>query len=187
MGGGTVVAAPRGGYYGGGRYPYYGYGRYPYYGYGHYPYYGYGYGLPYYRYPGFTFGFYASFGYPYYGYGYPYYGYGYGSPYAYPYPYYYPPNSYANPYGYPYGAGGYAAPGYATGTVGGIRILDAPREAQVFVDGTYAGIVDDFDGSFQSLDLQAGAHKIEIRAAGRAPLQYDVNVQPGQTLQIHVR
>jgi hypothetical protein len=71
--------------------------------------------------------------------------------------------------------------------VGGVRITDAPREAQVFVDGTYAGIVDDFDGSFQSLDLQAGPHRIEIRPGNRAPLQYDVNVQAGQTLQIHVR
>src|SRR2546427_648305 len=70
---------------------------------------------------------------------------------------------------------------------GGVRIQGAPRDAQVFVDGYYAGIVDDFDGPFQHLDLEAGAHQIEIRAPGLPPLQYDVNVQPGQTLTVHVR
>jgi hypothetical protein len=167
-----VVVAPRGGYYGGRYYrPYYGYGRPSYYSRGYY-----GYGLPYYRYPSFSFGFYAGFGYPYYGY--PYYGYPYS--YAYPYPGYYP--SYG--YGYPAGS---ASPGYGGYAVGGVRIQGAPREAEVYVDGSYAGIVDDFDGSFQSLDLQAGPHQIEVRAPGRPPLRYDVNVQPGQTLQIHVR
>ena len=31
-------------------------------------------------------------------------------------------------------------------SLGGVRITDAPRDAQVFADGYYAGIVDDFDG-----------------------------------------
>ena len=52
------------------------------------------------------------------------------------------------------------------------------------VDGGYAGIVDDYDGVFQRLDLEPGAHEIEIRTAGR-PLVYDVNVTPGQTVTIH--
>ena len=67
---------------------------------------------------------------------------------------------------------------------GGIRIQGAPRDAQVYVDGYYAGIVDDYDGTFQRLDLEPGSHEIEIRTAGR-PLTYDVNVTPGQTLTIH--
>ena len=46
---------------------------------------------------------------------------------------------------------------------GGVRIQGAPRDAQVFVDGTYAGVVDDFDGTFQHLDLEPGSHAIEIR------------------------
>jgi hypothetical protein len=70
---------------------------------------------------------------------------------------------------------------------GGVRVLGAPRSAQVFVDGAYAGIVDDYDGTFQQLNLEAGANHIEVRAPGVPPLQYDVNVQPGQTLQVHVR
>jgi hypothetical protein len=176
-GGRAVVAAPRGGYYGGRYYrPYYGYGYgRPYY----YPRAYYGYGLPYYRYPAFSFGFSVGVGYPY---GYGYYGSAYGYPYyGYGYPYYYPSS-----YGYP--PAGYVSTGYPGGyAYGSVKIQDAPHDAQVFVDGTYAGIVDDFDGAFQSLDLQSGAHQVEVRIPGRPPLHYDVNVQPGQTLQIHVR
>ena len=131
----------------------------------YYPYY------PYYGYrPGLTIGF-GLFGYPYYGYyGYPYgaYGYSYGG--------YYPAG---------YGYGGYVVPrGYGAAGDGGIRIQGAPRNAEVYVDGYYAGIVDDYDGTFQRLDLEPGSHTIEIRTAGR-PLTYDVNVTPGQTVTIH--
>jgi hypothetical protein len=142
----------------------------------------YSYPYSYYGYrPGLTIGL-GLYGYPSYGYyGYPYYGYPYGA-YGYGYSYggYYPD-------GYGYGGyGGYVVPraGYAGGAYGGIRIQGAPRDAQVFVDGYYAGIVDDYDGTFQRLDLDAGPHEIEIRTAGR-PLAYDVNVTPGQTLTIH--
>ena len=134
-----------------------------------YSYYGYGYR------PGFSLG--LSFGYPYrYGY------YGYPSAYGYSYGGYYP-------YGYAgYGYGGYGYGGYAPrggyDAYGGIRIQGAPRNAEVYVDGGYAGIVDDYDGIFQRLDLEPGSHEIEIRAAGR-PMTYDVNVTPGQTVTIH--
>ena len=124
------------------------------------------------------FGFYGG-----YGYGYPYY---YGSPYAYP----------AYGYGYAYPGYGYpppppATPGYnvsaAPGAVayGGLKIQGVAREAQVFVDGYYAGIVDDFDGVAQHLNLEAGAHQIEIRLQGRQPIAFDVNIQPGQTITYH--
>jgi hypothetical protein len=59
----------------------------------------------------------------------------------------------------------------------------------VFVDGNYAGIVDDFDGTFQQLRLQQGGHRIEIRMPGFADLELDVHVQPGRTITIreHLR
>ena len=166
--GGAVVAGPRGAVVAGPRgaavvgrpgYPYYGYGRYPYYGYGRYPYYGY----PYYGYPGFSIGF--GFGYPY---AYGYYGYGY--------PYY---------AGYPagYAAPGYIAPGYAA--YGGIRIQGAAPDAEVYVDGNFAGAVDNYNGTFDRLDLGPGAHEIEIRTSGGTPLKYDVSVNAGQTVTIH--
>ena len=91
----------------------------------------------------------------------------------------------------PYGAYGapYAhyAPPYAAGygyDVGGVRLRIRPRDAQVFVDGYYAGLVDDFDGAFQQLRLEPGGHKIEIRMPGFEDLEMDVHVQPGRTLTL---
>jgi hypothetical protein len=59
-----------------------------------------------------------------------------------------------------------------------------PRDAQVFVDGNYACIVDDFDGSFQSLRLSQGGHKLEIHMPGYEDLELDVYVQPGKTITL---
>jgi hypothetical protein len=124
-------------------------------------------------------------------------------PRPYNYAYVVPHHTYVVPYGYrPYGyrpgwslnlyfgapiVGGYPAaygyypisPGVAYGAV---RIVDAPRDAQVFVDGYYAGVVDDYDGVFQHLNLQAGPHNIEIDVAGLEPIVFDVDVMPGQTI-----
>ena len=89
-------------------------------------------------------------------------------------------------YGYPhysYGPGYYAhAPGY---DFGGVRLRMRPRDAQVFVDGYYVGIVDDFDGTFQQLRLDHGAHKIEVRMPGFEDLDLDIYVQPGRTITVH--
>jgi hypothetical protein len=116
--------------------------------------------------PGLTLGFYS--GYPY--------RYGYPAVYGYPYAY--------NSFAYPLPPPAYvtAVPGYA---YGGIRIQGAPENGQVFADGYYVGLVDDFDGVFQHLNLQAGPHRIEIRAPGFPPVSFDVNVVPGQTITYH--
>jgi hypothetical protein len=102
-----------------------------------------------------------------------------GRPFGYSYPGYY---SRGGGYGYGY----YAIPsGF---TYGSLRIIDAPRHAQVFVDGYYAGIVDDYDGVFQRLNLEPGRHVVEIEVyAGAPPLEYDVWVEPGRTVTIHAR
>lgn len=100
----------------------------------------------------------------------------YGYPYGYPFGYY----DFGFAYGYPYG--GY--PGYYPGysAYGGVRIQGAPRNAQVFADGYYAGVVDDFDGTFQHLNLEPGPHRIEIRTGNAQPIAFDVNVRPGETV-----
>jgi hypothetical protein len=52
----------------------------------------------------------------------------------------------------------------------------------VFADGYYVGIVDDFDGVFQHLNLEAGPHRIEIRTPGYADaIEFEVMIQPGRT------
>jgi len=134
---------------------------------------------PGYYYPSFSFGIGIYGGYPF---GYPYYGY-YGYPYG---PGYYGAY-YGYPYaGYPYAGGPYAGGAYAGGVAvdayGGLRIEDAPKDAQVYADGYYVGVVDDFDGAFQHMNLTAGVHKIEIRPKNSAPISFDVQIQPGQTI-----
>lgn len=65
---------------------------------------------------------------------------------------------------------------------GGVRITGAPRQAHVFADGYYVGIVNDFDGIFQHINLEAGPHHIEIEEPGFEPIAFDVVVQPGRTI-----
>lgn len=129
-------------------------------------------------YPRYSFGFYGGSPYLY-------------SPYYYPYGYYgsYYGSSYGSPYGYgaPYGGDGYYGDGRASRGYGSVQIKDAPKDAQVFADGYYAGIADDFDGAFQRLDLEAGPHHIEIREPGQPPVSVDVNVRPGETVTYHAR
>jgi hypothetical protein len=106
-------------------------------------------------------GFYGAYGYPWYGYpfyGYPFYGYpGYG-------------------YGYP----GY---GVAARPYGSVRLEIPQKDAEVYVDGYFAGNVDNFDGVFHHLNLEPGPHKIEVKAASFEPITFDVNVEPGQTIK----
>jgi hypothetical protein len=89
---------------------------------------------------------------------------GYPVPYTYAYPYAYsvgrPPASY----------------------YGGVVLEIEPEDAAVYVDGAYAGVVSDFDGSRQPLTLTAGTHRIEVEEPGLAPLVFDVSVQPGQVI-----
>jgi hypothetical protein len=105
-------------------------------------------------------------------------------------PYYYRPHFSIGVY---YGAGGVYDYGYTPSyyynpvpgqVYGGVRITEAPPDAQVFADGNFVGIVDDFDGVFQHVNLEAGQHRIEVRAREIPPISFDVYVQPGRTITL---
>jgi len=66
--------------------------------------------------------------------------------------------------------------------LGGMQLDIDPRRAQVFVDGTYAGLVEEFSGYFHHLELPAGPHDISIVASGYEPLNFHVIVSPGATM-----
>jgi len=87
------------------------------------------------------------------------------------------PVAYTYPYPYAYAVGRPPASYY-----GGVVLEIEPINAAVYVDGAYAGIVADFDGSRQPLTLTGGTHRIEIVEQGLAPLVFDVVVQPGQVI-----
>ena len=89
-----------------------------------------------------------------------------------------------------YGANGYYPYGYTPETYyqpipgrayGGVRITGAPRDAQVFADGYYVGLVDDFDGIFQHVNLEVGPHHLEVAWNNSEPITFDVYVRPGET------
>lgn len=76
-----------------------------------------------------------------------------------------------------YGQGG----GFSSDYDGSLHLKMKPRGAQVYVDGYYAGVVDDFDGIFQRLHLDAGPHRIEVRAPGYEPLMLNVRIDRNRT------
>jgi hypothetical protein len=114
-------------------------------------------------------------GYPYYPY-YPYYPWGYwgfGLGYGF--------GSYYDPYWYGgYGGGGGYSQSYQD--TGSLRLKIKPREAQVFIDGYFVGVVDSFDGTFQRLNIDGGGHRVELKAEGYEPLEFEVLITPGETV-----
>jgi hypothetical protein len=107
------------------------------------------------------------------------YGYGFGDPYGYG--------------GYGYGGGGYGGGGYGGGgggyaisqsyrDTGSLRLKIDPKQAKVYIDGAFVGEVNAFDGAFQKLSLEAGSHRVELKADGFAPTEFEVLITPGETV-----
>jgi len=65
-----------------------------------------------------------------------------------------------------------------------VRLEVTPREAEVYVDGYYAGIVDDFDGVFQRLRLPSGGHDITVYRDGFRAFTQRVYLTPDSTFKI---
>ena len=84
-------------------------------------------------------------------------------------------------YPFPYPTARYAEPESA------VRLEVTPREAEVYVDGYYAGIVDDFDGIFQRLRLPPGEHGITLYRDGYRSVTERVYLTPRSTFKIRYR
>src|SRR5262249_24821507 len=91
----------------------------------------------------------------------------YGGPYGSPSPY---------PYPYPYHYHGDAD--------GSLKIEVKPRQAEVYVDGYYAGIVDNFDGTFQRLHAAPGEHEISLFLDGYRAVHQKIYLQPNVTFKL---
>lgn len=85
-------------------------------------------------------------------------------------------------YGGAYQAGSSGSGSYERAATGALRLKLKPRNAQVFVDGFFVGSVDDFDGIFQKLGIDAGGHRIEVKAPGYETAEFDVLITPGETV-----
>lgn len=72
--------------------------------------------------------------------------------------------------------------GDAGEVAGAVRLKVKPRDAQVYVDGYFAGQVDQYDGVFQRLRVEPGPHRIEVKADGYEPLMFEIRALPDQTV-----
>jgi len=96
--------------------------------------------------------------------------------------FYYDPYTWYPPSYYPGSYGAYAGPYFDPFEVGELRLMVSPRSADVYVDGYFAGRVDDYDGTFQALKLEAGPHHIQIVGQGYAPLDFDVRIEANRKI-----
>jgi hypothetical protein len=85
--------------------------------------------------------------------------------------------------------GPYGYPGYRYGirdAVASLRIDAEPRQAQVFVDGYYAGLVDDFDGIFQRLRVEPGGRVITLYLEGYRTEEQRLYLRPGTDQRVRL-
>jgi len=88
---------------------------------------------------------------------------------------------YASPYQwgwYPPYRGAYLAPEAS------VKLDVKPNQAEVYVDGYYAGIVDDFDGAFQRLHVAPGEHEIELYLDGYRPVKQRIYLTADNTFKV---
>lgn len=134
--------------------------------------------------PGYGPGHYPGYGrYPYYGYGSHIY-IGLGAFYG---PYYYSPWFYSPYWGYPYEYGWGYGYGYGWGypyDAANLKVQVEPKDAEVYVDGHLAGIVDQYDGMFQSLLVASGGHDITIYREGYRSIRQQIYLSVGSTYRI---
>ena len=102
-------------------------------------------------------------------------------------PVFYDPFFY-DPWFYPYRYGWYPPYPYGYGQFydgsASLRLQVSPPETEVFIDGYYAGTVDDFDGLFQRLRLDRGEHEATLYLPGHRTVTQKIFLQPGGTFRI---
>jgi hypothetical protein len=65
---------------------------------------------------------------------------------------------------------------------GGVQLDVQPWRAEVYVDAAYAGVVEDFKGYYNHLELTPGPHALTIVAPDYFPLTLELIVLPGRTI-----
>lgn len=85
-----------------------------------------------------------------------------------------------------YGYSGYARypGGQFYGPESALRLQVSPRNTEVFVDGYYAGTVDDFDGIFQRLRLESGEYEVTLYLSGYRTVTQRLLLQADRTLRV---
>jgi hypothetical protein len=71
-------------------------------------------------------------------------------------------------------------------TMGSIRLKASPATAKVYIDGALAGVVDDFNGLNDHLEIEGGRHTVELRAEGYQTHTEEINVTVGKTQTVRI-
>jgi len=82
---------------------------------------------------------------------------------------------------------GYPFPPYGYPNVhpdASVRLEVTPHDAEVYVDGYYAGVVNDFDGMLQRLRVEPGQHEITIYHDGYRALHQRVYLTRDRTFKV---
>jgi len=104
-----------------------------------------------------------------------------------------PPFRFRHRFATPYYSYGYGYPAYVTGSSeppapmatapnGYLDLQTQPGAAQVYIDGYYMGSVNDFRRIIPGHSLEAGAHRVELRAPGYETQAFDVMIAPNKTV-----
>jgi hypothetical protein len=86
-----------------------------------------------------------------------------------------------SPYWGPYWGPAYMGPYYAYPNSGEVKLDTKVKDAQVFIDGSYAGTTHEN----KTMRLRPGTYNIEIREGGQTPFSEKVYVVAGRTLHLH--
>ena len=88
------------------------------------------------------------------------------------------------PYGGPYGYPPYPPYGAYRRADASLRLDVEPKAAEVYLDGYYAGIVDDFDGVFQRLHAAPGEHELSLYLDGYRGVTQHVYLAADATFKV---
>jgi PEGA domain len=86
-----------------------------------------------------------------------------------------------DPFWGPYWGPGYAGPYYAYPNSGEVKLDTKVKDAQVFINGSYAGT----SKENKTMRLRPGAYNIEIREGGETTFSEQIYVVAGKTLHLH--
>ena len=92
------------------------------------------------------------------------------------------------PYGYRYPYGWYRYPDwpydYSSTVIGDVKTEVTPKQTEIYVDGFYAGVADDFDGIFHRLSATVGGHAVTLHLEGYRTVTRNIYVQPNSTYKL---
>jgi hypothetical protein len=101
-----------------------------------------------------------------------------------------------DPYTYywdPFWSSGYSSSSYyrereekEPETMGSLRIKANLGSAKVYIDNALVGLVDEFDGLKNHLEIEGGRHTLEIRADGYVTHTQDIDVKVGKTQTVRI-